>query len=33
MKGMVGLTMDLEIGDLLYKGKAKDVYQTNDVRN
>jgi phosphoribosylaminoimidazole-succinocarboxamide synthase len=24
------LTMDLQIGDLLYKGKAKDVYQTND---
>ena len=22
--------MDLEIGELLYKGKAKDVYQTND---
>ena len=21
--------MDLQIGDLLYKGKAKDVYQTN----
>ena len=27
---MVGLIMDLQIGDLLYKGKAKDVYQTND---
>ena len=22
--------MDLQIRDLLYKGKAKDVYQTND---
>jgi phosphoribosylaminoimidazole-succinocarboxamide synthase len=27
---MVGLIMDLQIGDLLYKGKAKDVYQTDD---
>jgi phosphoribosylaminoimidazole-succinocarboxamide synthase len=27
---MVGLIMDLQIRDLLYKGKAKDVYQTDD---
>ena len=27
---MVGLIMDLQIGDLLYKGKAKDVYQTDN---
>jgi phosphoribosylaminoimidazole-succinocarboxamide synthase len=27
---MVGLIMDLQIRDLLYKGKAKDVYQTDN---